>query len=86
MNTDKVLPQGREEAVKKFRVYTFCDPRPHGLPLRRKDVTAYTLWASEDWKGCEVYEIEADSGAAAKSVARQRRFDKELLEREGRKQ
>mgnify|MGYP000942104268 CR=1 FL=1 len=69
--------------MKKIRVYTFCDPRPHGLPLRKKDVTAYTLWASEDWKGCEVYEIEADSGTAAKAIARQRRFD---TERERRKQ
>lgn len=41
------------------------------------------LWASEDWKGCEVYEIEAESGSMAKVIARQRRFDEEKAKPSG---
>lgn len=60
--------------MKTFKVYTFLHPRP-GKPLRKGDISAYTMWANEAWKGCKVYEIEAESGAMAKVIACQRRFD-----------
>ena len=60
----------------KFKVYTFVRDRS-GKTIRKGDISAYTLWATEDWIGCKVYEIEAESGAMAKAIARQRRFDEE---------
>ena len=66
----------------KFKVYTFLRERP-GKQLRKGDITAYTLWATEDWIGCKVYEIEAESGAMAKAIARQRRFNEERALQDG---
>lgn len=60
-----------------FRVATFFDQRSTDTKPLLSRVSAYTIWYSPTWPGCIVYEVEAESGTAAKRIARERRLEEE---------
>ena len=64
--------------MKTHKVATFFHARPgdEDRPMLR-DISAYTLWYSTSWGGCVVYDINAESGAEAKKIARKRRLEHE---------
>lgn len=58
-----------------FRIGTFYEPRM-GPPLISW-VSAYSRWYAASWDGCIEYDIEAESGAEAKKIARAKRLEHE---------
>lgn len=54
-----------------YKVGTFPGIRPGCRPV------AYTLWFNEEWTGCKVYVIEAESGKEAKQIAIRMRMEEE---------
>lgn len=61
-------------ATRTYRVATFAEDRG---PNRKLRFSAYTLWYSPEWPGCIQYDIEAESGTAAKKIAIARRREHE---------
>lgn len=51
---------------KSFRVATYYDSKDR---LCRSNISAYTRIYNEDWSGCKMYRIAAESGKEAKRKA-----------------
>lgn len=60
--------------MRTYRVGTFAEDRG---PKRKPRVSAYTMYYSPEWSGCVEYDIEAESGAAAKKIAIARRREED---------
>ena len=60
--------------MKVYRVGSFWNPELG----KRGRATAYTMWFDEQWSGCIIHEIEAESGAEAKKIAIKLRTEMEL--------
>lgn len=60
-------------AQRLFKVATFCDPGE----TRRSRVTTYTLWYSEEWSRCRVFELWASTAAEARRKAVELRLAEE---------
>jgi len=65
--------------MKTFRVATYA----HKSKTGRLFVNAYTRTYSEDWHGCVVYDVLANSGSDAKKEAIRRRMESESAKEKG---
>lgn len=69
-------PAARVAKLRRYKVATYYTD--DGRPMKMARITAYTLWFSEAWAGCKVYEVEAFDGKAAKYNARLMRLEFEI--------
>lgn len=59
--------------MRTYVVGTFLHRRP-GRTLRISHIAAYTRDYNRSWETCKEYQVEANSGAEAKRIARERRL------------
>ena len=57
-----------------YKVGTFWRPE-EGHTLVKSRINAYTMWYGREWPGCVEYYVEAESGAEAKRIAKQKRLE-----------
>lgn len=63
--------------VREYAVYTFYSKRA-GRPPVKSRISAYTLWASQEWEGCVMYHILAASAREARESAVMARLSAEI--------
>lgn len=67
--------------MKSWKVYTYYTPEMGNLC--RTNIIVLTMWSNEEWPGCEVFHVNAESGREARRVAKERRFQMERNRGEG---